>query len=165
MKRSCRLPEARGCLCGCSGTMRLSYPQDPKLTTRLQLALLLIAAMACVATMLAGFVNGHGLGSVEFDLRHTWLFLTVAVGALAAIAVIWRMGSVARREARAAKSESVHLRRNLAAADAIIRAEPQVLVFCTMTQCMDVLEEYLQYYHQIQISSGIMLFGLQMKKG
>ena len=123
--------------------MRLSYPQDPKLTTRLQLALLLIAAMACVATMLAGFVNGHGIGSVDFDFRHTWLFLTVAVGALAAIAVIWRMGSMARREARAAKSESVHLRRNLAAADAIIRAEPQVLVFWEQGQAVRIVSHTL----------------------
>ena len=102
--------------------MRLSYPQDPKLTTRLQLALLLIAALACVATMLASFVNGHNIGSVEFDLRHIWLIVAIAGGSLAAIAVIWRMGSVARREARTAKTESVQLRRNLAAADAIIRA-------------------------------------------
>lgn len=123
--------------------MRLSYPQDPKLTTRLQLALLLIAAMACVATMLAGFVNGHGIGSVEFDFRHTWLFLTAAVGALAAIAVTWRIGSVARREARAAKSESVHLRRNLAAADAIIRAEPQVLVFWEQGQAVRIVSHTL----------------------
>ena len=123
--------------------MRLSYPQDPKLTTRLQLALLLIAAMACVATMLAGFVNGHGIGSVEFDLRHTWLFFAIAGGALAALAVIWRMGTVARREARAAKSESVHLRRNLAAADAIIRAEPQVLVFWEQGQAVRIVSHTL----------------------
>lgn len=123
--------------------MRLSYPQDPKLTTRLQLVLLLIAAMACVATMLASFVDGHHIGSVEFDLRHIWLILAIAGGGIAAIAVIWRMGSVARREARTAKAESVQLRRNLAAADAIIRAEPQVLVFWEQGQAVRIVSHTL----------------------
>ena len=44
--------------------MRATSPHDPKMTTRLQLLLLLIAAMACVATMLASFVDGHHVWDV-----------------------------------------------------------------------------------------------------
>jgi hypothetical protein len=36
--------------------MRAISPQGSRMTTRWQLALLLLAAMACVATMLASFV-------------------------------------------------------------------------------------------------------------
>jgi signal transduction histidine kinase len=123
--------------------MRLPYSQDPKLTTRLQLALLLVAAMACVATMLASFVSGHSLAAEEFDFRHIWLILAIAGSGLAVIAIVWRMGSVARREARTAKTESAQLRRNLAAADAIIRAEPQVLVFWEQGQAVRIVSHTL----------------------
>jgi signal transduction histidine kinase len=123
--------------------MRATSPHDPKLTTRLQLLLLLIAAMACVATMLATFVDGHHIGSVEFGLRHLWLIAAVAGAAITSIAIIWHMGSIARREARAAKAESTQLRRNLAAADAIIRAEPQVLIFWEQGQAVRIVSHTL----------------------
>jgi PAS domain-containing protein len=123
--------------------MRVTHPQDPKLTTRLQLLLLLIAAMACVATLLASFGDGHRIGSFDFDLRHVWLILAVAVGGIAVIAVIWRISSVARREARSAKAESAQLRRNLAASDAIIRAEPQVLIFWEQGQAVRIVSHTL----------------------
>jgi signal transduction histidine kinase len=123
--------------------MRATSPHDPKMTTRLQLLLLLIAAMACVATMLASFVDGHHIGSVDFHMRHLWLIAAVSGAAIAAVAIIWRMGSMARREARAAKAESTQLRRNLAAADAIIRAEPQVLIFWEQGQAVRIVSHTL----------------------
>ena len=87
--------------------------------------------MACVAAMLAGFVGGRvdradrDLGETS-DGRSLASFAAVLVAGL----IIWHMGSGwTRTEDRAkAKAESQQLRRNLAAADAIIRAEPQILV-------------------------------------
>lgn len=123
--------------------MRATSPQNPKMTTRLQLLLLLIAAMACVATMLVSFVGGHRIGSVDFDIRHLWLIAAVGGAAVASMTIIWRMGTMARREARAAKAESTQLRRNLAAADSIIRAEPQVLIFWEQGQAVRIVSHTL----------------------
>ena len=109
--------------------MRTTPGQNRRLTTRLQVALLLLAAMACVATMLAVFVGGHQIESNQLSERQLAVVGIVAAAVFMAGLLIWHMGSVARKEAGKAKAESQHLRRNLAAADAIIRAEPQVLIF------------------------------------
>ena len=53
------------------------------------------------------------------------------------------MASAARREARVAKAESLQLRRNLAAADAIIRAEPQILIFWEQGQAVRIVAHTL----------------------
>ncbi|HEY8194993.1 MAG TPA: ATP-binding protein [Hyphomicrobium sp.] len=113
------------------------------MTTRLQLALLLIAAMACVATMLATFVSGHHIEPGQFGKQHIWLIAAIAGAGLAAGIIVWRIGSIARREARSAKAESTQLRRNLAAADAIIRAEPQVLIFWEQGQAVRIVSHTL----------------------
>ncbi|MET0639338.1 MAG: ATP-binding protein [Hyphomicrobium sp.] len=93
------------------------------------MALLLVAAMACVATMLAVFVGHHELDPSQLNIRQLGAIALVAAAVFIAGLIVWHMASVARREAHKAKAESQHLRRNLAAADAIIRAEPQVLAF------------------------------------
>ncbi len=109
--------------------MRAIARGNQRSTTRRQLALLLLAAMGCVTALLATFVSGHAIQPDRIDLRHISLIALVAGAGFIAGLIVWHMTSVARREARYAKAESLQLRRNLAAADAIIRAEPQVLIF------------------------------------
>ncbi|MBS0232586.1 MAG: PAS-domain containing protein [Proteobacteria bacterium] len=109
--------------------MPATPPSGRRLTIKLQLALLLVAAMAFVATMLAMFVGGHRIGPDQLSMRQFATVSIIAGAVFIAGLIIWHMGSVARKEARKARAESQHLRRNLAAADAIIRAEPQILVF------------------------------------
>jgi signal transduction histidine kinase len=123
--------------------MRATTPHSPKMTTRLQLSLLLIAAMACVATMLASFVAGRKFDAGQFDVRQVSLVALIAGAAFIAGLIVWHMGSVARRDARQAKAESQQLRRNLAAADAIIRAEPQVLIFWEQGQAVRIVSHTL----------------------
>ena len=67
----------------------------------------------------------------------------VAAAVFIAGLIVWHMGSVARKEANTAKAESQHLRRNLAAADAIIRAEPQVLIFWEQGQAVRIVSHTL----------------------
>ena len=112
-------------------------------TTRRQLAMLLLAAMGCVTALLATFVSGHGLKSDSIDLRHLSLIALVAGAGFIAGLIVWHMTSSARREARYAKAESLQLRRNLAAADAIIRAEPQVLIFWEQGQAVRIVAHTL----------------------
>lgn len=113
------------------------------MTTRWQLALLLLAAMACVATMLASFVAGHPIEPGQLDVRHVSLIALVAGAGFIAALVIWHMNSVGQRQTRDAKAESLQLRRNLAATDAIIRAEPQVLIFWEQGQAVRIVSHTL----------------------
>ena len=112
-------------------------------TTRRQLALLLLAAMGGVTALLSTFVAGHGMKPDQMDLRHVSLIALVAGTAFIAGLIVWHMASTARREARYAKAESLQLRRNLAAADAIIRAEPQVLIFWEQGQAVRIVAHTL----------------------
>jgi signal transduction histidine kinase len=112
-------------------------------TTRRQLALLGLAAMGCVTALLSAFVTGHGMKADQLDLRHISLIALVAGTGFIAGLIVWHMASSARREARYAKAESLQLRRNLAAADAIIRAEPQVLIFWEQGQAVRIVAQTL----------------------
>ena len=112
-------------------------------TTRRQLALLLLAAMGCITALLSSFVSGHELKPDQMDLRHVSLIALVAGAGFIAGLIVWHMASTARREARYAKAESLQLRRNLAAADAIIRAEPQVLIFWEQGQAVRIVAHTL----------------------
>jgi signal transduction histidine kinase len=112
-------------------------------TTRRQLALLLLAAMGCVTALLSAFITGHGMKPDQLDLRHVSLIALVAGAGFIAGLIVWHMTSAARREARYAKAESLQLRRNLAAADAIIRAESQVLIFWEQSQAVRIVAHTL----------------------
>lgn len=105
--------------------------------------MLLLAAMGCVTALLATFVSGHAIQPDRIDLRHISLIALVAGAGFIAGLIVWHMTSVARREARYAKAESLQLRRNLAAADAIIRAEPQVLIFWEQGQAVRIVAHTL----------------------
>lgn len=114
-----------------------------RLTTKLQLALLLAAAMGFVAAMLAMFVDRRGMDANQLATHQLAAVGVIAGAVFIAGLVVWHMGSVARKEARNAKAESQHLRRNLAAADAIIRAEPQVLIFWEQGQAVRIVSHTL----------------------
>lgn len=112
-------------------------------TTRRQLAMLLFGALGCVTALLATLASGHPAPIGSIDLRHISLIAVVALAAFFAGLIVWHMTSSARREARYAKAECMQLRRNLAAADAIIRAEPQVLIFWEQGQAVRIVAHTL----------------------
>ena len=123
--------------------MRAKANRTQLTTTRRQLALLLLASMGCVTALLSSFISGHGEASGQLDLRHISLIALVAGTGFIAGLIVWHMASAARREARYATAESLQLRRNLAAADAIIRAEPQVLIFWEQGQAVRIVAHTL----------------------
>lgn len=112
-------------------------------TTRRQLAMLAMAATGCVAMLLAAIIAGDKGHPATLDLRHITLIALVAGAAFIAGLIVWHMTSSARREAREAKIEAMQLRRNLASADAIIRAEPQVLIFWEQGQAVRIVAHTL----------------------
>ncbi|MFN0219087.1 MAG: ATP-binding protein [Hyphomicrobium sp.] len=123
--------------------MRISAGTFPNLSTRRHLAMLLLASMACVTGLLAIFTAGHNLKPDGFDLRHVALFAVVGAAGFAAGVIVWRMTRAAKLEARSAKADSIQLRRNLAAADAIIRTEPQVLILWEPGQAVRIVAHTL----------------------
>ena len=112
-------------------------------TTRRQLALLAIAAMSCVGLLLGAFISGDKGQPGALDLRHLTLIAVIAGAGFIAALIIWHITSSARREAREAKAEILQLRRNLASADAIIRAEPQELIFWEQGQAVRIVAHSL----------------------
>ncbi|MBS0250279.1 MAG: PAS-domain containing protein [Proteobacteria bacterium] len=123
--------------------MPTTPPTGRRLSTRLQLALLLAAAMGLVATLMVVLVGAHSTEPTSFDYRQLAVLGVVAGAVFIAGLIVWHMATVARKEARKAKTESQHLRRNLAAADAIIRAEPQVLIFWEQGQAVRIVSHTL----------------------
>lgn len=123
--------------------MRTPSHRPQRDTTRRQLALLSLAAMGCVTVLLAAFVSGRDIHPEQMEVKHFALIGLIAVSGIIAGLIVWRMTSSARREARYAKAESLQLRRNLAAADAIIRAEPQVLIFWEQGQAVRIVAHTL----------------------
>lgn len=123
--------------------MPTSTAKALKMTTRRQLAMLLVASMACVATILASLVPRHSVEAARLDVRHILLVAIVALVAFLAGMIVWHMTHAARREALHARAESQQLRRNLASADAIIRAEPQILIFWEQGQAVRIVAHTL----------------------
>ncbi|MFM9942809.1 MAG: ATP-binding protein [Hyphomicrobiaceae bacterium] len=103
-----------------------------------EVLLLLAASLACAIVLTVVF-SGSGpelLGS--FRLAHL-LALVVLAGAIAvAGSVYWHATSAARQAGRRRQDEMAELRRNLAAAEAILKAEPQVLVYWEQGQSVKI---------------------------
>ncbi|MCH9765883.1 MAG: PAS-domain containing protein [Alphaproteobacteria bacterium] len=96
--------------------------------TKLELAGLLAAAFG-VAVVLTVGASGTHIESSFTDQQRLLLIAGLSVAGVVAALLLARALWRARREARVGRSETRLLRRNLATAEAMIRAEPQVLVF------------------------------------
>src|SRR5690606_35912314 len=105
---------------------------------REDLILLLMAAIASVAVLAAAAfdTSTHVVGSLTLG----WMLAgTVFVGAAAAmVTLVWRSWLQQRWRLWQRRDEVVELRRSLAAAEAIIKAEPQVLIFWQQGENMRV---------------------------
>src|SRR5688572_5263203 len=103
-----------------------NFGKDPG--ARTELVLLLAASLACAIVLtVAAAGRPDSIGS--FRLIHI-LAIAVSAGAIAAATMrLWRSTSLARGIGRRRQDEVAELRRNLAAAESMLRAEPQVLVY------------------------------------
>jgi signal transduction histidine kinase len=92
------------------------------------MALLLLASVLVVATLLVAVVDG---GTLPLSASaHSVLLISLASGAaLLAVATVYRMLRARGGPADARAQEVAELRKSLLTAEAIINAEPQVLVF------------------------------------
>ncbi|MGQ0673128.1 MAG: ATP-binding protein [Hyphomicrobium sp.] len=123
----------------------------PSLTLRLgkterELALLLLASLGCVLVLTAGIASGSGAetaGGVGAASGRLLAFGLVMLALLAAGAAVLEMAARSRRRARAAEDEVRSLRQRLATTEALIRAEPQVLVYWEHGQSPRVVTQTL----------------------
>ena len=108
-----------------------SAGQNGKLgIVRRELIALLLASLACILVLVAGLTSASGgiRGFLSAFEGLPLIGLLAAAGVLVLI-FIWLMTGAAKREAKLAKKENTSLKRNLATAEALVRSEPQILLF------------------------------------
>ena len=99
------------------------------INARAELMLLLVASIACAIVLTATIADRSAPEVGTMKLAHV-LALAVTSGAMAvALALLWRSTRAAHRRGTRREDETAELRRNLAAAEAILKAEPQVLIY------------------------------------
>jgi signal transduction histidine kinase len=98
-------------------------------TMRRELIALMLASLACVVVLTLSIVERPKLGFGGVGVQQLLLFVLVAGIAIGAAALVMIVTARARRVMRLAREESAQLKRSLMTAEAIFKAEPQVLVF------------------------------------
>ena len=97
--------------------------------TKIELAGLLAAGFAVAAILTIAVVRGENLSPAVTANEQLILVAGVVVLALIGGLLLMRSLWISRRQHRHSRSETRRLQRNLATAEAMIRAEPQVLVY------------------------------------
>ena len=96
---------------------------------RRELLALLLASLACVVILTISIVERPTLSVGGIAAQQLLLGVLIAGIAGAAVALVLIMTARARRVMRQAREEAAHLKRGLMTAEAIFKAEPQVLFF------------------------------------
>ncbi|MGE0022556.1 MAG: ATP-binding protein [Hyphomicrobium sp.] len=104
-------------------------PTPERQNTRVELVMLALASLACVAVLTATLASGRRIIEEGGFPGGTWLLAgLVGAAAVGTIYLLYQAIGSMRRQARRAQDESRELRRALAAAEALMKAEPQVLM-------------------------------------
>ena len=111
--------------------------------TRRDLLALLLASVACVVVLTIVLVERRTLGIAGFGAHHVLLAVLIAGIAGAAIALVLILTERARRVMRQARAEAAELKRSLLTAEAIFKAEPQILLFWEHGEGLNVVTHTL----------------------
>lgn len=101
---------------------------------RNELVMLLLASMAIVASLTYAVTKGTTTLDTALGIEKSLLIVLVTTIALLASALVWRAVSVARHLSRASRLENAELRQALATAEAVMKAEPQILLLWEQEQ-------------------------------
>ena len=112
--------------------------------TRRELILLLIASMALVVALVAGLAKSWNFSIAGVQLSHALLFLFVLAAAAFAGVLVWRTTNEARSVVDRAKTENAELRQLLVTAEAVITAEPQILMLWHLGGALRVISHSLK---------------------
>jgi signal transduction histidine kinase len=118
--------------------MQVAAIQRKNEGTRRELLALLLASLACVVVLSVSLADSRGAGVAGFGV-HQLLLLALLIGgaAIAIVLACYAMRS-ARQSMLRAQEENTRLRRSLVTAEAVIKAEPQVLVLWEQGQGLRV---------------------------
>ena len=105
--------------------------------------LLLAASMACVAVLTASIAAEDVTGLAGFTAGPLLLAALVAGIALLVILMLFRAAQVQRHRARRLDAQVRDLQRNLTTAEALVKAEPQILIFWEKGQSLRVVTQTL----------------------
>ncbi|MCC7252887.1 PAS domain-containing sensor histidine kinase [Hyphomicrobium sp.] len=109
--------------------MPTKSPTPERQNTRVELVMLALASLACVTVLTATLASGRRIVEEGGLPGSTWILAAlVAVAGIGTVYLLYQAITSMRRHARRAQDESRELRRALAAAEALIKAEPQVLM-------------------------------------
>ncbi|WP_295557497.1 PAS domain-containing sensor histidine kinase [uncultured Hyphomicrobium sp.] len=104
-------------------------PTPERQNTRVELAMLALASLACVTVLTATLASGRRIFDNGGLPGGTWILAAlVTVAGIGTVYLLYQAIGTMRRQARRAQDESRELRRALAAAEALMKAEPQVLM-------------------------------------
>lgn len=108
--------------------MRIAGVTIKDSAVRGELLLLLAASLSCAIVLTIALADGSAFDGM-FRLVHV-LMVALIGGALAVLGLaVWRLSGLADRRGQRRQDEIADLRRSLAAAEAILKAEPQVLIY------------------------------------
>ncbi len=108
--------------------MRANVLKSRARNARNELVMLLLASMGVVAALTYAVTRGSGRFEAALGFEKTLLIVAVTIVALLASLLVWRAVAVARHLSRRARQENADLRRALATAETVIKAEPQILL-------------------------------------
>jgi signal transduction histidine kinase len=113
-------------------------------STRRDLVMLLLASIACAVVLTLALTEGYTAAANGSSRVKLLLVIALVVGAVAlAVSWVWNLTNTSRDLIEAADAEVSMLRRNLLTTEAIIKAEPQVLVFWEHGQGLQVVTHTL----------------------
>jgi signal transduction histidine kinase len=115
----------------------------PRIGMRRDLAGLMAASVSGILLLVGGIAAG---GEMLFGLSLKQLSVVAVIGGMVVLGLVlaWFTAGRAQREAQAARNESADLRRSLAAADSVIRSEPQILVSWAQNEPLRVVAQSLK---------------------
>lgn len=140
--------------------MRRLYPKS-KLTGAVgDIALLLLASLACVVVLTVAIADSAGKGLAGLQLHHLLIFAIVTGAALLAAFVVAGAKKHAGLEVERAEKQIAKLRKELLTAEAIIKTEPQVLIFWQQGQELRVVTHTLNSVAGLPVAAAeLMRFG------
>mgnify|MGYP001274473397 CR=1 FL=1 len=130
---------------------------SPTESVQRELLLFLLAAISVVTVLTIVLAERSAVEAASFTPSQLLLVALVVGSAVAGVAVVIRAISRARRSVLASQQEAVHLRRDLATAQAITQAEPQALILWEHGQPLRLIAHSLSSVPGMPLDSADLL--------
>jgi signal transduction histidine kinase len=123
--------------------MRMLTASNRHTSAKVEIVMLLLSSLACVVVLTASISHDSRPGFGLIDAGSVMLAGLAASGVLAATGIAFSMIRASRRTNQRTASEIQELRRRLSAAEALIKAEPQILIHWEQGKGIQVMAQTL----------------------